>query len=350
MYISLAARTVRRLKKRNGILMIFACVSLTLVFVISLFSTPKAPAEVQGFAMGSPVKITVYGEKGGEEKAKSALENVKQLDRVYLSHTLPSAYAYKLNSERAVEADDYFKNYLSKCIELSSDSDGFTLFSGRLKALWKTEDGGYVPAESEINEILSDLRSTRISIGGSTASISGNGLLDMGALGKGTACQTAIDELKQSGVKNALCTVGGTVGVIGAPKKNEKFKIAVRNPFGGQNEYFGTLSVTDCFVSTSGDYEKYFERDGVRYSHIFDARTGKPVNNNLTSVTVIAADGTASDFLSTAVFILGEEKGEELAEKYGAQYILVRKDKTVIMSKDLKSSFELTDENFTVIS
>ena len=87
----------------------------------------------------------------------------------------------------------------------------------------------------------------------------------------------------------------------------------------------------------------------MRYCHIFDARTGTPVQNDITSVTVIADNGTVSDFLSTAVFILGEVKGVALAEKYNADVIIVKQDKTVLVSDSLKDSFKLTDESFVVL-
>lgn len=334
------------MKRKKEILIGSACFVLAAVFVFSVFNTPKPPDEEQSFAMGSPVRITVYGEKDGETKARAVAEKVTELDEKYLSHTLASSYVYKLNSERTTESDEYFKNYLSKCIELSKDCENFTLYSGRLKALWKIEDGGYVPSEDEIKAALPE---GEITFDGNTISLPDGLLIDLGALGKGTACQAAVEELKRNGVKNAVCTVGGTVGAIGSPDGKSRFTVGVRNPFGTQNEYFGTLSVTDCYISTSGDYEKYFEKDGVRYSHIFDAKTGYPVNNGLTAVTVVANDGTVSDFLSTAIFILGEEKGMLLAERYGAQVIIVKKDKTVIVSDGLRDKFALTDNGFTVM-
>lgn len=299
--------------------------------------------------MGSPVRITVYGEKNGEALTEEAARKITELDRNYLSHTLSSSAVCALNSERTAETDEFFKGYLERCLSLSEECEGFTLFSGRLKELWKIEDGGFVPTDGEIEKLLPDASRENIKFYGSLASLSGEAQLDLGALGKGTAAEAAVEYLKSQGVKNAVCTVGGTVGVIGAPKGKKVFSVGVRNPFGAQNEYFGTLSITDCYISTSGDYEKYFEADGVRYSHIFDARTGRPVSSELTSVTAAADDGTVSDFLSTAIFILGEEEGMRLAEKYGAQVIIVKKDKTVIVSDGLRDKFTLTDKAFTVI-
>ena len=107
--------------------------------------------------------------------------------------------------------------------------------------------------------------------------------------------------------------------------------------------------MTNCFISTSGDYEKFFERDGIRYSHIFDATTGKPVQNDITSVTVVAENGTLSDFLSTAIFAEGIENGMMLADEFGAEVIIVKKDKSVLVSDGIKDKLTINDDSFSVI-
>ena len=122
-----------------------------------------------------------------------------------------------------------------------------------------------MPTDDEIAQALENLSNASIKIENKTPEIQtisiSNGKLDLGALGKGIACDEAINYLKNENVENALVTVGGSVGAIG----KKPYKIGVRNPFGGQNEYFAILNVTNCFVSTSGDYEKYFEKDGMVY-------------------------------------------------------------------------------------
>jgi len=102
-------------------------------------------------------------------------------------------------------------------------------------------------------------------------------------------------------------------------------------------------------VVTSGIYERFFEQDGKRYHHIFDTRTGFPVENTLAGVTVITQDSVSGDALSTAVFALGLEKGMALVENNsGVDAIFITKDKEVFISSGLKESFTLTDRNFTM--
>lgn len=324
-----------------------ALVLVVVIFAVSLLSDNPKDITSDGFAMGSPVSVTVYGEKNGEKLCDSAIERINFIDNSYLSHNISTSAVSTLNTEKHIYSDKWFADYLEECVELSEKSSSFTLFSGELKSLWKIENGGYVPTTEEIANSLENLNNSSIAIDSNSIAIN-NGLLDLGALGKGTACDEAIDYLKKHNVKNSLVTVGGSVGAIGTPDGKESFSIGVRNPFGGQNEYFAILNVTDCFISTSGDYEKYFEKDGTRYSHIFDAKTAEPVQNDITSVTVVADCGTLSDFLSTAIFAEGVENGLQLAYEFDADVLIIKKDKSVLISKDLKDKLTIIDDSFSI--
>ncbi len=332
---------------KKKVLPILAIVLVVAIFLVSLLGGKPKEATSGGFAMGSPVNITVYGVKNGEELCTSAIDKIKELDKTYLSHTLSDSAIFLLNRDKQIVSDEWFAEYMKLCVELTQNYDSFTLFSGGLKDLWKIEDGGYVPNADEIAKVLAECNSSSMNIDGKTISISG-GKLDLGALGKGTACDEAISFLKSQDVENALVTVGGTVGMIGKPNGKDNFGIGVRNPFGGQNDYFAILNVTDCFISTSGDYEKYFEKNGIRYSHIFDAKTATPVQNDISSVTVVAKNGMISDFLSTLIYIEGVEKGFEIAKQFDAKIIIIKKDKTVLVSKGLNDSLTVQDKNFSV--
>lgn len=329
-------------KKSKNLLIILAVV-LVVIFTVSLFGSMTNDAEASNFAMGSPVDIKVYGEKDGDTLCGYAVERIKFIDNAYLSHTIATSAVSTLNRDGKLTSDKWFADYLNECVELSKKSASFTLFSGGMKDLWQIENGGYVPTDNEVAELLKKLENAELIIDSNKITLQ-NGKIDLGALGKGTACGEAIDYLKKQNVEKSLVTVGGSIGMIGP----DPFSIGVRNPFGGQNDYFAILNVTNCFVSTSGDYEKYFERDGIRYSHIFDATTGMPVQNDITSVTVIADNGTVSDFLSTAIFAEGVENGIKLADEFGAEVIIVKKDKSVLVSKGLENKLTINDDSFSV--
>ena len=331
------------MKIRKYILPFIAIFVVASIFIISLINSSIKDASLSNYAMGSPVNIKVYGERNGDNLCSNAFERISFIDRAYLSHNIGTSAVSVLNNDKTLITDKWFSDYLSKCVGLSEKSDYFTLFSGEMKNLWKIEDGGYVPTGDEISETLENQKKASIIIDSNTVSIT-DGILDLGALGKGAACDEAINFLKQQKVENALVTVGGSIGAIG----KDPYKIGVRNPFGGQNDYFAILNVTNCFISTSGDYEKYFEKDGVRYCHIFDAKTGRPVQNDITSVTVVADNGILSDFLSTAIFCEGVPNGLKLAEEFHAKVIIVKKDKSVLISKALEEKITINDDSFVV--
>lgn len=332
------------MKFKKIIIPVFAVLLVISIFAFSFFDSMMSDADGSTFAMGSPVTVKIYGERNGDEMIEPALETVKLLEKTYLSHSLSGSAISILNKENEIVSSDWFTDYIKKCIDLSDKSERFTLFSGELKELWKIEEGGYVPSDDEILQALEKLKGASVKIENNTI-ITKGGKLDLGALGKGTACDEVIGYLKKHNVENALVTVGGSVGVIG----DDSYTIGVRDPFGGQNEYFAILNVTNCFISTSGDYEKFFERDGIKYSHIFDATTGKPVQNDITSVTVVAENGTLSDFLSTAIFAEGIENGMMLADEFGAEVIIVKKDKSVLVSDGIKDKLTINDDSFSVI-
>ena len=102
------------------------------------------------------------------------------------------------------------------------------------------------------------------------------------------------------------------------------------------------------FLSTSGDYEKYFIEDGIRYHHILDPKTGYPVQNGLTSVTIVCDQGYLADGLSTACFVLGMDAAKSLLEKYGAEAVFVDEDKNVYVTSGLMDKFELMKDEYTV--
>ncbi len=335
------------MKLKQYIIPVSALLIVAIIFVLSLFAERNKEFSANGYAMGSPVSVTVYDKHDGDEIGEDSIYKIQELDKDYLSHTNENSFVYKLNTEKFVEADEWFLDYIDTCINLSAKNDGFTLFSGEMKELWQVENGGYVPNNEEIASTLNSLRNSSLAIEDNKILLS-NGVLDLGALGKGTACDVAIEYMKSRGAENAIISVGGTVGAIGRPDGNKSFSIGVRNPFGSQNDYFAVLNVTDCFVSTSGDYEKYFEKDGVRYSHIFDAKTGKPVESDITAVTVVADNGTLSDYLSTVIFIEGIEKGIQIAKENNAQVLIIKKDRSVLVSTELEENLTVNDKSFSI--
>jgi thiamine biosynthesis lipoprotein len=136
--------------------------------------------------------------------------------------------------------------------------------------------------------------------------------IDLGAIAKGFAVDCTVKLLKENNIDSCLINAGGQVYALGE-RPEGRWKIAIQNP--RKPEITGVLELKDRSVSTSGDYEQFFFEDGRRYCHIIDPRTGYPVKG-ISSVTVVTDSALEADALSTAIFVLGKEKGEELLKKF----------------------------------
>lgn len=284
--------------------------------------------EKNSLSMGSIVTIKLYGDDAFKklDVVKGLIDN---LDKE-ISRKIDSSAVSALNKNGEVKSATV-SDILLKCRKISEMSAGaFDLTVGRLSSLWDFDDDiKKVPSEAEIKKELSTVDYEKIAINGANVTIGKGQTLDLGAVGKGAACDAAKAYLQKSGVKGAVVSVGGSILAFGKRNKiGDKWRIAVRHPR-GENTYIGVINLSEGFVSTSGDYEKYFEKDGKRYHHILDANTGYPADSGLSSVTVVCDSGTLSDALSTACFILGEEKSKELLDEYSAAAIFIDKDLNV---------------------
>lgn len=170
--------------------------------------------------------------------------------------------------------------------------------------------------------------------------------LDFGGIAKGYAVDRAIAVLRERGVRSALVDAGGNFYAIGTPQHREHWRIGIRHPL-RRDDLLADLDFGDAGIATSGGYENYFEADGKRYVHIFDPRTGYPVEGML-SATVIAPTAMSADALSTATFVLGVAAGLELIESLpDTECLLVHGEPddaagiTVVMSSGLEGRVHL---------
>ena len=133
--------------------------------------------------------------------------------------------------------------------------------------------------------------------------------IDFGGIAKGYTSAAVMKIFKDCGVTSGLVSLGGNVQALGSKVDGSSWKVAIQNPDSEEN-YLGVLNIKNKAVITSGGYERYFEKNGKVYHHIIDPATGYPANAGLKSVTIVSEDGTLADGLSTSLFIMGLEKGE----------------------------------------
>ncbi len=316
-----------------------------------------APYSDTGYAMGTIVNSTIYANKNVSEKiSEDIMEELNDLENNYLSWRAGDSLISRINKTSGnggiVTLDDRASLFFRKTLELAEKSGGaFDPSIGKIIDLWGFYDNDpHLPDQTQLKDLLPKCGYKYInykdSKNSASVSLSSDIKLDFGAVGKGIGCDIAYDVLKpyRSGAFGAVISVGGSILIYGNKPDNSPWDIAVANPRSSDgDDYLGMLNIKDipCFISTSGDYEKYFEKDGVRYHHIIDPKTGYPSDSGLISVTVLCDNGLISDGLSTACFVLGIKRSVPLLSEYNAEAIFVDTDKKVTVTEGLKDIFTL---------
>jgi len=172
--------------------------------------------------------------------------------------------------------------------------------------------------------------------------------LDLGSGTKGYATDELVKLLAAKGVSSAIIDLGGNIFAMGSNPDNRPWRIGLQDPETARGAYMGVASLVDRTMVTSGVYERFFMKDGKRYHHIFDTKTGYPVDNGLTSVTIITAKSFDADGCTTMLFAIGREKGLELGKKLGLGVIMIDDKRKVYLTPGVSGYFELTDPVFTI--
>ena len=207
---------------------------------------------------------------------------------------------------------------------------------------WGFTTGDYkVPEAGRIGELLELTDFSEVKVHDSEVYKPAGLQLDFGAIGKGYAEDKAIEILTAAGVKSALLDFGGNIQVLGTKPDGSDWTVGIKNPWGG--DPVAAVKLRDACMITSGGYERFFTgEDGKKYIHIFDGKTGRPVKNDLESVTIICHQGIYGDALSTSLFVMGEEKAVDFWRSVqDFDFVILTKDKRIIYSKSLEKSITL---------
>lgn len=311
-----------------------------------------------GIGMGTVVTADVYG-----RDSKQAVEELPALITELNDHVLswrePESSISYLNQQLQEEKDCRLypeeQAWLTEAWKLCEDSGGALDITLRpVLDLWGIEgEHPAIPDGKVLQETLEKTGYTKLHIsedGNLTADQAGM-TLDLGALGKGIACDKIAERLETMKISGAVVSIGGSILTYGKKPDGSAWNIGIQDPRGEQGTAVGYLKVMDnTVVSTSGDYEKYFMENGVRYHHIMDPVTGYPADSGLVSVTVLCPSGIDSDGLSTACFVLGREKSVELLEKYGAEAVFITTDKKIYLTDGVTDAFQLVNPEYSIVS
>lgn len=335
------------LSRKWTVVIVCAALAAAAVFFAVDFTRTSRQYSSTGYAMGAVVSQNLEG-KAAQATAAKILQDITAAERKGLSRTVEGSDIYRVNAadgngEIKVGADT--ASWLTETLALCEDSSGaLDITLGAVSDAWGIgTNSPRVPPAGEIAAFLTSTGYGKVRVQGAIVTRGEGQSLDMGALGKGIACDIARDIAAANGIDKAVVSVGGSVMLYSESGK-ETFTVGIRSPGGEASEYMGILTLKNGFVSTSGNYEKSFELGGKLYHHILDPATGYPADSGLTSVTVFCQSGLASDALSTACFVLGYEKSLPLLEKYDAQAVFIAADNKVCVTGGLKDLFKLNDE------
>jgi thiamine biosynthesis lipoprotein len=285
-------------------------------------SRPEPTASIRMDLLGTLCKITTWGPAAPAVDA--AFERIGEIDE-RMSATRDTSEVARVNAAAGVApvavSPDTFA-VIRAALAFSRLGDGrFDLTVGPLVKLWGIgTDDARVPAPAEIASALGRIgwRDVVLSDADSTVFLRRTGMaIDLGAIAKGYAADEAAAVLASRGVKTALVDLGGNILTLGAKPDGSPWRIGLQDPDPGvpRGSHIGTLEFeASRAVVTSGTYERYFVRDGVRYHHLLDTATGRPVANGLVAVTIFTARSIDADGWSTLAFASGLERGRSLVE------------------------------------
>lgn len=231
------------------------------------------------FAMDTVMDLQIWG-ADSEAAVQTVKELIVHMEQTWSAHDPDSL----LNGQQLSDP------LLDRALELQARTGG--AFDPQLYALTSLWGKQTVPTQGQIDTARAEKQ------------------WDLGAAVKGYTGDLAVERMSAMTVDRALLNLGGNIQTYGNKPDGTPWSIGIQDPDGG--DHLGVVSVEGTMaVVTSGDYQRYFEADGVRYHHILDPETGRPAESGLRSVTVICREGLTADALSTALFVMGLEKGSE---------------------------------------
>lgn len=311
----------------------------------------KSKIEKSFFALGTFNHIRIFDQLD-EQLLELAIQRIAEIE-TFMSAFQEDSDVSRINRNAGsglvpIRAETYA--LIQKALEFSELSDGaFDITVRPLVDLWGIgKKMNYIPKEEEIikTKQLVNYRKLILDEKSHSAALTEKGqAIDLGGIAKGYAAEEVKRIFLENGVKSALINLGGNILTIGCQLDGQPWKIGVQNPTAPTGKSIGVLSVVDKTIVTSGSNERFFMKDGIRYHHILDPRTGMPAQSGILSVTVICDSSTDADALTTAIFALGPERGMELVKKREAEVIFVTENLDVIASIGLKDKFKLLNIN-----
>jgi thiamine biosynthesis lipoprotein len=235
---------------------------------------------------------------------------------------------------------------LTRSLEVARLTDGgFNIAVGPAVQAWSVTERSDIPSREQLARLLPlvDLTALELDDAKETAFLKRAGMrVDVGGIGKGFAADRAVEAMRAAGATAGVVTLSGDIKTFGPMPDGTAFLFGIQHPR-KESALLATIELHDEAISTAGDYERFFERNGVRYHHILDPRTLQPARE-CQSVTVIAKEGVMADGLDTGIFVMGPQRGMELVERLpDVEAVIVDRDGHILVSSGLQHRLKLID-------
>lgn len=311
-------------------------------------SAPSGPQLVTRTerSMGAEARLTAW--TSDEKDARAAFDDAfRELERLesLMSTWRAGSDLVRLNEaagRQPVKVSPEVFDALRAAREYGDITSGaFDVTFAALADLWKFDhdQDNKVPSAAEIQQRLAlvGYKGLVLDASARTAYLTRAGMrAHLGGIGKGAAVDRVASILRERGLISFMIQFGGDMYVAGMPGTRQ-WRVGIQDPRGEGNKSFAAMELTDSAVSTSGDYERFFLKDGVRYHHIIDTRTGQPARGSR-SVTIVADRSTTADALATGVFVMGPVDGMALIERLpDVEGVIVNDRNDVLVSSGLKN-------------
>jgi thiamine biosynthesis lipoprotein len=314
----------------------------------------KGPPSQAEFVLGTVCTVNLY-DQGRSGVYKEIFDRFREIES-RMSVTLPGTELDRINANAgigpvAVHADVFEVIEMAvRYAELSGG--GFDPTVGPLVSLWGIGgDEPRLPPREEIDALLPlvNWRDLELDREGLRVFLKKPGMaLDLGAIAKGYAADQAAEILRKNRIKRAIIDLGGNILTYGEKRDKSPWRVGIQNPLDSRGAYIGIVEIRDQTVVTSGVYERFFEAGGLQYHHILSPADGYPAQNGLLSVSIVTRRSVDADALSTAVFVLGYERGKALVESLeGVGVVFVFEDRSIRLCGG--TGFILTDESYRIV-
>lgn len=293
--------------------------------LLYLFYHNKSDYTSVFFAFDTIVSLKISDDFISETKAE-----LMRLSDIFDNYNENSEIS-ELNRKKELVCSEELSDIIRKTEDLSNIyGKRLDITAGELSMLWNTSlEAGYVPPAGEIKKCLEYTGYENISADGNRITLRDGISLDLGSCAKGYALDAVMPLFEKNAPEYALVSLGSST-LLYSSDDEYIFNVAVKS---SHDTIAGTVKTEPCFVSTSGDYERFTEIDDIKYHHIIDLETGYPADSGLSSVTVFCSSGIVSDFLSTLIFL----EGTENLDKH------LRSDKYKIIAIDTKGKIFKSD-------